>query len=92
MRVVVWSRHRLRYIKVQRPDTNGELEFRLHASRDPCFIVKDSAGRSSPNVYFEDEPGQAIRTGIGVPPRASRQDCLPPTHVGGGWPPAPTHR
>jgi hypothetical protein len=42
-------------MKVQRADTNGELEFRLHAD-----IVNDSAGRSSPNVYFENEPRPAI--------------------------------
>jgi len=42
------------------------LEFRLHAD-----FVNDSAGRRSPNVYFEDEPGPAIQPGIAVPPCAS---------------------
>ena len=42
-------------MKVQRADTNGQLEFRLHVD-----IVNNSAGRSSPNVYFENEPGSAI--------------------------------
>jgi hypothetical protein len=44
---------------------NGKLEFRPHARQN-------SAGRSSPNVYSEDEAGPATQAGIAVAPCASR--------------------